>query len=152
MRSVIDMCGCRRKANTETIALSKSFEKELEDEEPDKNDPNYRIQQQMKRIQFPIVKDNEDKFLDHYEIGQLIGKGTLGEVRLCEHKLSSQKRAVRIVRKVLLDEKLLNQFLTERVLLQTMDHPNLLIVKETFQDPKRFFIVSELCQGGELFH
>ena len=71
----------------------------------------------MKRIQFPIVKDNEDKFLDHYEIGQLIGKGTLGEVRLCVHKLSTQKRAVRIVRKVLLDEKLLNQFLTERVLL-----------------------------------
>lgn len=36
-------------------------------------------------------------------------------------------------------------------MLQTLDHPNILRVYETFEDKKRYFIVTELCTGGELF-
>jgi len=32
-----------------------------------------------------------------------------------------------------------------------MDHPNILKLYEFFQDHKRFFLVTELCTGGELF-
>lgn len=42
--------------------------------------------------------------------------------------------------------------LTQRLLLQTLDHPNILKLYETFQDDKRFFLVTEYLQGGELFH
>ncbi len=31
------------------------------------------------------------------------------------------------------------------------DHPNILKLHEFFQDKKRYYIVTELCQGGELF-
>ena len=30
--------------------------------------------------------DKKDRFLDNYDIGQLIGQGTLGEVRVCQNK------------------------------------------------------------------
>ena len=32
-----------------------------------------------------------------------------------------------------------------------MDHPNILKIYEFFQDEKRYFLVTELCTGGELF-
>jgi len=32
-----------------------------------------------------------------------------------------------------------------------MDHPNILKLYEFFQDAKRYFLVTELCNGGELF-
>lgn len=32
-----------------------------------------------------------------------------------------------------------------------MDHPNILKLYEFFQDEKRYFLVTELCYGGELF-
>ncbi len=32
-----------------------------------------------------------------------------------------------------------------------MDHPNILKLYEIFQDDARYYVVTELCQGGELF-
>ena len=36
-------------------------------------------------------------------------------------------------------------------ILKTMDHPNIVRLFEVYQDPKRYFIVTEHCSGGELF-
>lgn len=36
-------------------------------------------------------------------------------------------------------------------ILKKLDHPNILKLYEVFQDDKRYFIVTELCKGGELF-
>ena len=44
--------------------------------------------QDMKKVSFQMVKDNDGDFLDSYELGACIGKGTLGEVRVCIHKIS----------------------------------------------------------------
>lgn len=36
-------------------------------------------------------------------------------------------------------------------ILKKLDHPNILKLYEVFQDEKRYYIVTELCKGGELF-
>ena len=36
-------------------------------------------------------------------------------------------------------------------ILRTLDHPNILKIFEFYNDTKFFYIVSELCAGGELF-
>lgn len=36
-------------------------------------------------------------------------------------------------------------------MLRRLDHPNILKMYEFFEDEKRFYLVSELCTGGELF-
>ena len=86
----------------------------------------------MKHISFSGVKDNDGRFEEHYTMGPCIGKGTLGEVRICTNKATSQKRAVRIIRKSALDENTAQQFIQQRMLLQALDHPNLLNIYESF--------------------
>ena len=36
-------------------------------------------------------------------------------------------------------------------LLKDLDHPNILNVYEFYEDNKKFYIVSEILSGGELF-
>jgi calcium-dependent protein kinase len=36
-------------------------------------------------------------------------------------------------------------------LLREMDHPNIVKLLEAYQDEKRYFIITEMCTGGELF-
>ena len=36
-------------------------------------------------------------------------------------------------------------------LLQKLNHPNILALNEFYEDPHRFYMVTELCTGDELF-
>jgi calcium-dependent protein kinase len=58
---------------------------------------------------------------------------------------------VRIIEKALLTDEQLGYSYTERLILGAVDHPNILKIKETFQDEKCMYIVTEICQGGELY-
>ena len=37
------------------------------------------------------------------------------------------------------------------MILQTLDHPNVLKLFEYFEDEKYVYLVTEACKGGELF-
>ena len=36
-------------------------------------------------------------------------------------------------------------------MLKKLDHPNINKIHEFFQDDERFYLIVELCKGGELF-
>jgi len=36
-------------------------------------------------------------------------------------------------------------------ILRELDHPNIVKMYEFFEDEKRYYIVTEICKGGELF-
>jgi len=42
-------------------------------------------------------------------------------------------------------------FKDEIEILSKLDHPNILKLYEIYTDEKRYYIVTELCKGGELF-
>lgn len=35
--------------------------------------------------------------------------------------------------------------------LRDMDHPNILKMYDFFEDAKRYYIITDICKGGELF-
>lgn len=37
------------------------------------------------------------------------------------------------------------------MILQKLDHPNVLKLYEYFEDDKNVYLITELCKGGELF-
>ena len=45
----------------------------------------------------------------------------------------------------------MERFKQEIVILQTLDHPNVLKLYEYFEDSKNVYLITELCRGGELF-
>jgi len=36
-------------------------------------------------------------------------------------------------------------------ILKEIDHPNIVKMYEFFEDEKRYYLVTEICKGGELF-
>lgn len=72
-------------------------------------------------------------------------------MRKCLHKESKALRAVKIINKKSLAKEEKERLLGEISILRNLDHPNILKLYEFFQDSKRFFLVTELCSGGELF-
>lgn len=43
------------------------------------------------------------------------------------------------------------KFFSEMQILMALDHPNIMRIYECYQDTKNYYIIVELCSGGELF-
>jgi calcium-dependent protein kinase len=99
-----------------------------------------------------FVIENENSFHDIYRLGKLLGTGSFGEVRLCVHRETSIKRAVKIIRKDLLTSPKQRESLDNEIrILKSLDHPSIVRVYEYFEEVRRLYIVLEFCNGGELF-
>jgi calcium-dependent protein kinase len=90
-------------------------------------------------------------FREHYRIGRILGSGAFGEVRIVVHRDTGVQRAVKVLRKIQMDNEDTKMLFNEITNLKDLDHPNILKMYEFFEDEKRYYIVSELCKGGELF-
>jgi len=50
-----------------------------------------------------------------------------------------------------MDEEEKRMLFNEINILRELDHPNIIKMYEFFEDEKRYYIVTEICKGGELF-
>lgn len=89
---------------------------------------------------------------EDYRIGKSLGRGHFAEVRECEHKASGRKYAVKIIEKESLNVSNMDDILAEiEVLKRAGNHSNIVALVDNFQDDHEFYIVMELCTGGDLF-
>ena len=101
-----------------------------------------------------FVKKNQQAFYSLYKVENFpLGSGARGEVRLCIHLSSKDRRVVKIIDKASLPKKVIDSgsVFEEVTILQNLDHPNLPRVYEFFEDDTSFYIVLEYCKGGDLF-
>merc|ERR1719313_2664596 len=98
-----------------------------------------------------FVMQHAGKLRDHYRIGKMLGSGAFGEVRVCVQRGSGAQRAVKVLRKSHMDEDEKKMLFNEINNLKDLDHPNILKMYEFFEDEKRYYIVTDICKGGELF-
>jgi calcium-dependent protein kinase len=91
-------------------------------------------------------------FSDCYQMLRELGSGQFGKVYLAENQLTGERRAVKVISKkkseALRDKA---KFISEVEILARLNHPNIIRIYEMFEDEKRYYVVSELCTGGELF-
>lgn len=97
------------------------------------------------------MRKQTGKLVDHYRVGKELGQGAYGEVRRVVHIETGEQRAVKVISKQNLNETEMNTLYNEINILRNLDHPNIVKIYEYFEDEKRFFIVTEICSGGELF-
>lgn len=100
-----------------------------------------------------IRKSSKQDIKEDYIIGNIIGEGAYGNVRLCVHKQTGTARAVKVIFKKYLEdiEGTERDIVDEIYVLRTVDHPGIMRIFEYFSDAKHFFVVSELYRGGELY-
>lgn len=97
---------------------------------------------------------------EKYEILAVLGSGSFGEVREVRVKAFPDKlRAVKITERQENDgsEKAqkksdsLSMFRREVDLLRSLKHPNIVRVWDVYETAHYFYVVMDLCRGGELF-
>mmetsp|Transcript_113380 Transcript_113380/g.360446 ORF Transcript_113380/g.360446 Transcript_113380/m.360446 type:complete len:670 (+) Transcript_113380:68-2077(+) len=87
---------------------------------------------------------------DFYDTeGASLGSGNSGTVRVATNRRTSERRAIKTIHKLRVDD--LQKFQVEIEIMKVMDHPNVIKLYEHFQDTKNFYLVMELCSGGDLF-
>ncbi|KAL4430220.1 hypothetical protein ABPG74_014779 [Tetrahymena malaccensis] len=94
----------------------------------------------------------KEKTVGHYIIGQNIGEGTFGKVKLGTHIETREKVAIKILEK----DKITEQADVERVareihILKILRHPNIIQLYEIIETQKQLYLIMEYAQGGELF-
>ena len=89
-------------------------------------------------------------FEEHYEILEKLGQGHFGKVSKCKKKSSGEIFAVKVINKLdikLIDLELIEQ---EKNYLQLIKHPNILSLKDYYEDRKNIYIITDCCNGGDL--
>ncbi|CAG9317475.1 unnamed protein product [Blepharisma stoltei] len=99
-----------------------------------------------------FVVERTGKLRDTYRIGSKLGDGAFGSVRKITHRVTGEARAVKTIhKKTLRTEEERQTFFNEVSVLRALDHPNVLKLYEFYQDEKNYYLITELCNGGELF-
>lgn len=93
-------------------------------------------------------------FADTYQLlhNETLGFGIAGIVHKCVHRPTSRVCAVKVISKAKIRSKARIQ--REIAILQRVKqrkHPNIIQLYDVYEDETTFHIVTELCQGGELY-
>lgn len=85
-----------------------------------------------------------------YTFGKTLGAGSFGIVRYARDNATKEEVAVKIILKKALKGKE-QMVLDELKLLQLLLHPHIVQFKDWFESKDKFYIVTQLAIGGELF-
>ncbi|KIW42558.1 hypothetical protein, variant [Exophiala oligosperma] len=104
-------------------------------------------------FRYPRNRDSS-AFNSRYRILQQLGKGHFATVYMCVERSSGFKYAVKkFERRLGESQKSQQEGLQQEIaLLMSVSHPNVLCLKETFDEPDGVYLILELAAEGELFN
>ncbi|KAL4232879.1 hypothetical protein ACF0H5_007566 [Mactra antiquata] len=107
------------------------------------------ITQDSEKGQFDSL--NKKKKVGNYLLGKLLGEGAFSKVRNGLHIIAREKVAVKIVPKkaALLREYVKKSVRREAMLLQKLEHPNIVKLYEIMETENSYYLVLEFAEGGE---
>ena len=91
------------------------------------------------------IKICHEPVANYYKIYNNLGEGSYGKVKKVYHLKLGEFRAMKIV------NKKLHSSHNEIEILRKISHPNIVNIFEIFEDKTKYYIMSEFCEGGELF-
>lgn len=91
------------------------------------------------------------KTVGDYVLKEKIGKGSYADVYKGTHKVTGERYAIKTISKDILSEpKLLAGLESEIKIMREFKHENIVCLHEYFSSEKNFYLVLELCEGGDL--
>ncbi|KAI5560522.1 hypothetical protein POPTR_016G054600v4 [Populus trichocarpa] len=101
-----------------------------------------------------VLRDPTGKEIEQrYELGRELGRGEFGITYLCTDKETGENFACKSISKKKLRTAVDIEDVRREVeiMKQMPQHPNLVTLKDTYEDDSAVHLVMELCEGGELF-
>ena len=92
-----------------------------------------------------IIKISKEPVANYYTIIKDLGHGSYGQVKKVKHKKLNEIRAMKITNKKTYSSKY------EIEILRKISHPNITNIFEIFEDSKKYYVIMEFLEGGELF-
>ncbi|KAI8376229.1 kinase-like domain-containing protein [Radiomyces spectabilis] len=105
------------------------------------------------KITIRPICDNDIKGFhpDQFSLLQVIGEGAFGKVRIVRHKQTRRQFALKYIHKdKCIHQRATNHILSERRLLETIDHPLIVNLRYAFQDETNLYMALDLMLGGDL--
>ena len=99
----------------------------------------------MKVSKESMIKISTEPVANFYSIVKDLGHGSYGQVKKVKHKELGEIRAMKITNKKSESSKY------EIEILKKISHPNITKIFEIFADSKKYYIIMEFLEGGELF-
>ncbi|XP_053396268.1 uncharacterized protein LOC123550921 isoform X2 [Mercenaria mercenaria] len=95
--------------------------------------------------------NEKKKKVGNYLLGRIIGEGAFAKIRQGLHIIAREKVAVKIVPKkaALLREYVKKGVRREAMLLQKLEHPNIIRLYEIMETENSYYLVLELAESGE---
>ena len=99
-------------------------------------------------VEYPSVS----AFTQNYIIdSKVLGQGAFGSVKRAKNKTTGEMRAVKMIDKLQLDEQERVRLKYEIDILKNLTHPNIVRLYEVYENRSTIYLVTELCDGCELF-
>lgn len=101
-----------------------------------------------------VLRDPTGKEIEQrYEVGRELGRGEFGITYLCTDRETGENFACKSISKKKLRTAVdIEDVRREVEIMKHMpQHPNLVTLKDTYEDDTAVHLVMELCEGGELF-
>lgn len=105
-----------------------------------------------KQSDFVIEYPSLSAFSQNYNLhSKILGQGAFGQVRKATNKASGDVRAVKMIDKLAMDEVERVRLKYEIDILKNLTHPNIVRLYEVYESKSSIYLVTELCDGRELF-
>ena len=97
-----------------------------------------------------FITMTKDSLTDYYKIIRIIGEGGFGKVYEVQNRKTLETFACKKLSKL----NILNlmKFKDEIRILSKSDHPNIIKLYEIYESNRSFYLIMELCKGGQLFN
>jgi calcium-dependent protein kinase len=95
-----------------------------------------------------VAGERKTDLQEHYILGVVLGRGSTATVYRAVNAHTNQEVAVKAIHKNSVRDQ---QMLANEVCLhKNTDHPNVLRLLDTFEDDEMLYLVTELCEDGDL--
>ena len=147
-------CNCNN-CHKEDLKEEESDSELNDDNEPNINSQSRReIPQNIVDVKFKtdiLVNEYFCNPFDIYEELEELGEGAYGVVKkVCLKDNPETVRAMKIISKEYIVEGQSQKLMDEIQILKKLEHPNIMKIYEYYDDSKNIYIVSELCDQGDL--
>eukprot|EP00567_Pseudictyota_dubia_P007505 CAMPEP_0197438846 /NCGR_PEP_ID=MMETSP1175-20131217/5729_1 /TAXON_ID=1003142 /ORGANISM="Triceratium dubium, Strain CCMP147" /LENGTH=296 /DNA_ID=CAMNT_0042968649 /DNA_START=363 /DNA_END=1250 /DNA_ORIENTATION=+ len=100
----------------------------------------------------PVVEEFFSDISIKYKVDPAqLGYGQYGVVKMCTNRDTRERFGVKSIRKSKVGKKNFPLLKREVKLLRELSHPNIIKLVDVYEDQDDLHLVTELCEGGELF-